>query len=229
MVLMVRSIGITLNLVQQLFFGLLMLLSTFAVYCIEGKPSFSKEMTLYQQEQDPLYDSSRKEKNSSSNSIPNDLVPTNLVLVSTMDGSIYGVDRYNGDVHWTLKGGPESSLIKSTSKFETNKHGTASESKDSSDEEDNEKLFMDTFNDILSDPDDSDDLYEDPEFNMDTSYEEEDDIYYIVEPQEGGIIYLYSDGRPLEVYYYIHEKKTMATNITFFFLLEITFFNRTNS
>jgi hypothetical protein len=193
MVLMVRSIGLTLTLLQKLVFALLILLSTFAVYCVEGRPSFSNEMTLYQQD---LYDPTRKEKNSTStSSIPNDLVPTNLVLVSTMDGSIRGVDRYHGDVHWILKGGPGSSLIKSTSKFETNKH------KDSSDEEDTEKLFMDSFNDIITtDPDDSDDLYEDPEFNIDpSSYEEDEDVYYIVEPQDGGIIYLYSDGRPLEV------------------------------
>lgn len=203
MVLMVRSIGITLSLLQRVFFSLLMLLSTFAVYCIEGKASFSKEMTLYQQQQNVIFDPSQKEKNTSSNSIPNDLVPTNLVLVSTMDGSLRGIDRYHGNVHWTLKGGPGSSLIKSTSKFEThNKQGTISESKDSSDEESDEKLFMDTMNDITTDPDDSDDLYEDPEFNMDPPWEtneEEGDIYYIIEPQDGGIIYLYSDGRPLEV------------------------------
>lgn len=181
MVLMVRSIGMTLTLVQKLFFDLLMLLSTFAVYCVEGKTSHSKEMTLYKQKEDK---------------VRNDLIPTHLVLVSTMDGSILGVDRYNGTIHWTLKGGPESALIKSTSKFETNK---ASRDHSSSDE-DAENLFI---NEITTDPDDSDDLYEDPEYNMDSANDEEEedegDIYYIIEPQDGGIIYLYADGRPLEV------------------------------
>ncbi|KAI8075463.1 uncharacterized protein B0P05DRAFT_588497 [Gilbertella persicaria] len=148
-----------------------------------------------------LIEASQKDsKDGSSTPAPaGTLIPTNLVLVSTLDGSIRGIDRFQGDVHWTLKGGPGSSLIKSNSNFETHKlyrPGPTTERQDSEDEETN-PLFLDTLNDIMTDNEDSDD-----DFNLQESWEdsevEDPDIYYIIEPQEGGVLYLYGDGRPLE-------------------------------
>ncbi|KAL9544456.1 hypothetical protein MBANPS3_007611 [Mucor bainieri] len=197
----------------------------FAIYCVESKASFPSDITIYQQKRGLLLDSSRKEggggarggKNAASSAsaaaaaAPGGLLPTNLVLVSTLDGSIRGIDRFQGDVHWTLKGGPGSSLIKSNSNFETHKlykpGPTSVDRRDStgssSEEEDTDRLFLDTFNDILTDGDDSDDYNDDPDFNLPDHWDDSDDaedpdIYYIIEPQDGGTLYIYGDGRPLE-------------------------------
>jgi hypothetical protein len=191
----------------------------FAIYCVESKPSFPKDMTLYQQKRNLLFENSQKDATNkdaaaaaaaaSAPASPGNLIPTNLVLVSTLDGSIRGIDRFQGDIHWTLKGGPGSSLIKSNTNFETHKlykPGPTSEveSNSSSDEEDNSRLFLDTLNDILSDTGDSDDFSDDPEFHdlqeeWEDAEEELSNIYYIIEPQDGGTLYIYGDGRPLEV------------------------------
>lgn len=228
MVLVVRSFRSTLNLIQWVSFSIIILLSMFAIYCVESKASFPSDMTIYQQKRSLLLDSSRKEgggrggKDAASSSSaaasasPSGLIPTNLVLVSTLDGSIRGIDRFQGDVHWTLKGGPGSSLIKSNSNFETHKlykpGPTSVDRRDSnggsSDEEDTDRLFLDTFNDILTDGDDSDDYNDDSEFNLQDHWDDSDDaedpdIYYIIEPQDGGTLYIYGDGRPLEVFFFL--------------------------
>ncbi|KAI7907214.1 uncharacterized protein BX663DRAFT_495206 [Cokeromyces recurvatus] len=201
MVLMVRSFGSTMTLFKWLLVSVLMLLSTLAIYYVDAKPSFPNDMTLYQHKQNLLLDSSQKERKNSS-PVSDNLLPTNLVLVSTLDGSIRGIDRFQGNVHWTLKGGPGSSLIKSTSNFETHRLYKSSISEDNiSDNDDNNELFLDTFNDILTNRDDSDEFNDDPEFNLqqqEWDEAEETDIYYIIEPQNGGILYVYGDGRPLE-------------------------------
>ncbi|CEP17643.1 hypothetical protein [Parasitella parasitica] len=188
----------------------------FAIYCVESKPSFPNDMTLYQQKRNLLLDTSRKEGGKDGASAaatspsPGALIPTNLVLVSTLDGSIRGIDRFHGDVHWTLKGGPGSSLIKSNSNFETHrlyKPGPTSDRRDSTGSgncyEDSDRLFLDTFDDILTDGEDSDDYNDDPEFHLQGHWDDSDDvedpdIYYIIEPQDGGTLYIYGDGRPLE-------------------------------
>jgi hypothetical protein len=219
MVLMVRSFRSTMNLITWLTFSVIILLSMFAIYCVESKPSFPKDMTLYQQKRNLIFENQKDTSNkntaasaaseASAPPSPRNLIPTNLVLVSTLDGSIRGIDRFQGNIHWTLKGGPGSSLIKSNTNFETHKlykPGPTSEveSSSSSDEEDNSHLFFDTLEDILSGTGDSDDLSNDPKFHdlqqkWENAEEELSNIYYIVEPQDGGTLYIYGDGRPLEV------------------------------
>src|SRR2546421_7065652 len=48
------------------------------------------------------------------NAIPTklNLSPINLVLISTLDGSLHGVDRYTGQVLWSLEGAADGSLIR---------------------------------------------------------------------------------------------------------------------
>ncbi|KAG2235734.1 hypothetical protein INT48_009149 [Thamnidium elegans] len=176
----------------------------FAIYCVESKASFSTDLTYYQKRH-LLLDSNQKEAKERSGSSGNDLLPTNLVLVSTLDGSIRGIDRFEGRVHWTLKGGPGSSLIKSNSHFETHKfykQGSAG-SVHSAEEDEHDKLFVDTLNTMDTDEDSTTDDELD-EFNLDqhpwedSEDSEEQDIYYIIEPQDGGSLYIYGDGRPLE-------------------------------
>lgn len=202
---MVRSFRSTLNLLQWLSFSIIILLSMFAIYCVESKSSFSSELTYYQKRH-LLLDSNQKETEESTTG--NDLLPTNLVLVSTLDGSIRGIDRFEGRVHWTLKGGPGSSLIKSNSHFETHKFykqgtGSMDSTTAAAEQEENDKLFVDTLSNMDTDEDSTDDDLDD--FNLDQhSWEdsedsEEQDIYYIIEPQDGGSLYIYGDGRPLEV------------------------------
>lgn len=210
MVLMVRSFRSTLNLLQWFSFSVIILLSMFAIYCVESKSPHSKDLTLYQKQH--LMDSNGKDGKETSPSSGSDLLPTNLVLVSTMDGSIRGIDRFEGRVHWTLKGGPGSSLIKSNSHFETHKlykQGPASfNSKNNHREEDeSDKLFVDTVRNMDTDDDNESIEDEFDDFNLEQqSWEdsedgenEEQDIYYIIEPQDGGSLYIYGDGRPLEV------------------------------
>lgn len=186
----------------------------FAIYCVESKVPYSKDLTLYQK-QHLLLDSNQKDGKETLPSSGNDLLPTNLVLVSTMDGSIRGIDRFEGRVHWTLKGGPGSSLIKSNSHFETHKlykQGPASVNskinRDRREKEDEcDKLFVDTVrnmdtdedNDSIDDEFDDFNLEQQPWEDSEDGENEEADIYYIIEPQDGGSLYIYGDGRPLEV------------------------------
>lgn len=207
---MLRSFSSTLNLLQWVSFCIIILLSMLAIYCVESKPSFSTDLTYYQKRH-LLLESTQKEAKERSSSSGNDLLPTNLVLVSTLDGSIRGIDRFEGRVHWTLKGGPGSSLIKSNSHFETHKfykQGSAN-SVHSPEEEEHDKLFVDTLNTMDTDEDSTTDDELD-EFNLDqhpwedSEDSEEQDIYYIIEPQDGGSLYIYGDGRPLEVIYFYY-------------------------
>lgn len=226
MVLMVRSFRSTMNLLRWVPLTIIIILSMFAIYCVESKPN--NDLQLYQKRHLLLEGSNQKEKEGSARS-SNELLPTNLVLVSTLDGSIRGIDRFEGRVHWTLKGGPGSSLIKSNSHFETHKlykqgpsatDNTSLNSlkKEEDEEDENEKLFLDTLRNVESmseDKEDDQDLldrvsfdntdlhtWEDSEDGQDGDDEDEepeDEIYYIIEPQDGGSLYIYGDGRPLEV------------------------------
>ncbi|KAI8333189.1 hypothetical protein EDC96DRAFT_526122 [Choanephora cucurbitarum] len=204
MVLMVRSFRSPMNAFKWLPFSLLILLSLLAIYCVESKPSFPKDMTLYQQKRTMLIETGQKDSEESPTPAPtNNLIPTNLTLVSTLDGSIRGINRFHGEVYWTLKGGPNSSLIKSNSQFQTHKlyksePSIPQESEES--EDDISQLFMDTFEDTLTNNDvDGYDYNLQEQQPWEDSEEVEDlDIYYIIEPQDGGVLYLYADGRPLE-------------------------------
>lgn len=223
MVLMVRSFRSTMNLLQWLLFSFIIVLSMFAVYCVESKPNFpNNDMSFYQKRR--LLIESSKDKNTTPANT--NLIPTNLVLVSTLDGSIRGIDRFEGRVHWTLKGGPGSSLIKSNSHFETHKlykegpmtkesysspnineeeDMTMVEEEEEEEDDDDYKLFVDTLRDIESDEESDSEDDEFDEFNLEQynwenkQSNEEPEIYYIIEPQDGGSLYVYGDGRPLEV------------------------------
>lgn len=234
MVLMVRSFRSTMKLLQWVSFSIIILLSMFAIYCVESKASFSNDVTVYQKRH-YIIDSTQKDKDTTP-SPGQGLLPTNLVLVSTLDGSIRGVDRYEGRVHWTLKGGPGSSLIKSNSHFETHrlykpgptsvnsKHAQQQDKQQvlkeqefvvvEEDDDDDFNLFQDSLSgeftsstDTEGDSDSADDEFDDFNFERfpweDSEAEEENvedaDIYYIIEPQDGGSLYIYGDGRPLEV------------------------------
>ncbi|KAG1450406.1 hypothetical protein G6F56_008359 [Rhizopus delemar] len=120
--------------------------------------------------------------------IETDLLPTDLVLVFTLDGSIRGMDRYDGRSYWTLQGGHKSSLIKADSQFKT--HGMKLFDEEEEEEEEEEE---DGFHDMVPDVRENGELKE-PHWKNET----EQDVYYIVEPQEGGTLYIYGDGRPLE-------------------------------
>ncbi|KAI8878466.1 hypothetical protein K501DRAFT_228346 [Backusella circina FSU 941] len=140
-----------------------------------------------------------------------------------LDGSIVGVDRFKGHVYWTLQGGPGNGLIKSHSHHATNEQGDSNNNKSKQVEEDEdeteeqeeeqkeeeqESIFLDVLPDIDSFGLDDFDMKSNP--NKQNAYKqkpwhdtttpdiEETDIYYIIEPQDGGSIYIYGDGRPLQ-------------------------------
>lgn len=142
------------------------------------------------------------------NNISDDLIPTDLVLISSLDGSVRGVDRFKGTVYWTLQGGTSgSSVIRSTTHFRTN-YDTRQQHADRSMHDESR-----AFDDYLMDEDEisgqnilvSDD---------DDAYAEGYEIYYIVEPQNGGTLYVYGEGRPLEV----RIEKSLETTIVFYML-----------
>lgn len=200
MVLLVRSFRSTLNLFQWFSFTFLISLSLFATYCVAAN-SISNDLTFYR---NTLSD--RKQYT--------DLIPTELVLVSTMDGSIRGIDRFQGTVHWTLKGGPKSSMIKSNSDFKLHKLYKPGPTSKMDPDDDRIRLFMD---DVIGDENTiRDENYQLAEEPWETNGEEVEDsnVYYIIEPQDGGTLYLYSDGRPLEVSIFMLTKK--MTHFNFF-------------
>ncbi|KAI9263747.1 hypothetical protein BY458DRAFT_514231 [Sporodiniella umbellata] len=165
MVLMVRSYrSSTLSIFQWVSFSLLILLSTFAIYCVECKTSY--DLAVYQRRH--IVEETET-----------DLLPTDLVLVFTLDGSIRGLDRYDGRCYWTLQGGNQSSLIKADSQFETHETSLFKNQKEN--------------HNIIPGRRDN----ENPQSPQWES-EPEQELYYIVEPQEGGNLYIYGDGRPLE-------------------------------
>ena len=98
------------------------------------------------------------------------LMITDMVLISLLDGSIRNVDRLKGSVYWTLPATGSSTLIQSTS------HGRKQTSE--------------------NDWDNIDALEDGPDQFLADSEEPEDtkQMQYIVEPQNGGVLYLYSDG-----------------------------------
>ncbi|CAG8528964.1 14687_t:CDS:2, partial [Racocetra persica] len=108
-----------------------------------------------------------------------DLSPINLVLISTLDGNLHGVDRYTGHVLWSLEGAADGSLIKTSTRPSTKQYNV-------SDNCDNDKFDYDLFpyNDNGQPIDDSQlsKLNDDPDL----------EITYIVEPNNDGILYMFS-------------------------------------
>lgn len=114
------------------------------------------------------------------------LILTDLVLVASLDGSIRGIDRLKGRVYWTLAGGG-SSLVQSSTHFQSREQNEHSAHEDDA--------FTSIFVDVLAD-EEADNLEQQSNDVVGTN---EHDVYYIVEPQDGGTLYLYGAGRPLEV------------------------------
>lgn len=113
------------------------------------------------------------------NERPDGLIPTDMVLISSLDGSIRAVDRFKGIVYWTLPGRASAgSLIKSTVRI----------------------AATDSSLDVLADNDDMMDKHNnDSDDDQHWLEQEKHDLYYIVEPHNGGGLYLYGSGKPLEV------------------------------
>ncbi|KAI7860855.1 hypothetical protein BDC45DRAFT_529476 [Circinella umbellata] len=109
------------------------------------------------------------------------LMITDMVLISLLDGSIRNVDRLKGSVYWTLPATGSSSLIRSTS------HG----------QKQTPENDWDNINEL---EDQADQFLADSEEPEDTKQ-----MHYIVEPQNGGILYLYSDGAMEKLPFTIRE------------------------
>ncbi|CAG8635463.1 6054_t:CDS:2, partial [Acaulospora colombiana] len=57
-----------------------------------------------------------------------DLSPVNLVLISTLDGNLHGVDRYTGQVLWSLEGATDGSLIRTFTRPSTKQPNSTKDS-----------------------------------------------------------------------------------------------------
>lgn len=128
------------------------------------------------------------------NKVSDDLIPTDLILISSLDGSVRGVDRSTGNVYWTLQGGTSgSSVIRSTIHFRT-KHDIRRQRPENSMHDESH-----AFDDFLMDDSEESSSQEMSVTDDDNADAEGYEMYYIVEPQNGGILYVYGEGRPLEV------------------------------
>lgn len=123
-----------------------------------------------------------------------------LILVSTLDGSIIAMDKFENFVYWTLKGGPNGELLKTASYFHSD---NAIQDSNTKFEED---IFADTVVDDYEDYDDTDmwnDLPSDiaplVEMGEEDNTQPPNDIVYIVEPKDNGTIYVYENGKRLTV------------------------------
>lgn len=200
MVLMVRSFRTsTHSLFHWFTFSALILLSLLAIYCVECKSHYELEPYSKRHLLEPPI---QKEA---------ELLPTDLILVFTLDGSIRGIDRYDGTSYWTLQGGQRSSLIKADSQFKTHEMKLYDDSDDDDDDDYNEEEgYSGLFNDLVPEVHEPEVQENDilkiknKKSKVDDSIKEDDkdlqqDVYYIIEPQDGGNLYIYGDGRPLKV------------------------------
>ncbi|CAG8538474.1 9792_t:CDS:2 [Dentiscutata heterogama] len=112
-----------------------------------------------------------------------DLSPINLVLISTLDGNLHGVDRYTGQVLWSLEGAVEGSLIKTFTRSSTKQQNVTGQ-----DEFEYDGLFDDNDNSRMIDDSQLTKLNGDLEEEEDPDLE----ITYIVEPNNDGILYMFS-------------------------------------
>ena len=125
-----------------------------------------------------------------------------LILVSTLDGSIIAMDKFENYVYWTLKGGPNGELLKTESYFHTD-----TTSQDQQPKFEYDDIFADTVGDDYEDEDERD-MWSDlpPDIAPLVDVGENDnpssppsDIFYIVEPKDNGTVYLYENGQKLTV------------------------------
>lgn len=130
------------------------------------------------------------------NERPDGLIPTDMVLISSLDGSIRAVDRFKAIVYWTLpgraSGASGGTLIKSTV------HIPATAKKITPDSSLGALVGSE---DMVDDHNNSDNNNNDDHHRQEQHWieQEKHDLYYIVEPHNGGGLYLYGSGKPLEV------------------------------
>jgi hypothetical protein len=136
------------------------------------------------------------------------LSPINLVLISTLDGNLHGVDRYTGQVLWSLEGAADGSLIRTYTRSPTSKQQNVTRNK-----EENTNIMEDKENDVnidmnsqkqKQDQNYSGDLRDDSQLTkLKDDVEDEDDsdreITYIIEPTNDGTLYLFSPKTGLQV------------------------------
>lgn len=155
--------------------------------------------------------------------------PVDIVLVTLLDGSIRGIGRYDGRVYWTIRGGTQASLVKSNAQYKSRLVPDSlldqqQQQRQSFVMADN--ILDDDDNDD-GDDDDSDSDYHDLHYDSEnhsheapllgdtkrallnrneekavgflSRYPQDHNVSYIIEPVDGGIMYLQVDGEPLQV------------------------------
>ncbi|CAG8436084.1 13443_t:CDS:10 [Rhizophagus irregularis] len=112
------------------------------------------------------------------------LSPINLVLISTLDGNLHGVDRYTGQVLWSLEGVADGSLIRTYTRSSSSKQQNVTSNK-----EENTNIMGDKENDV----------------NIDMK------ITYIIEPTNDGTLYLFSPKTGLQKFPYTVKQLVMTS------------------
>jgi len=131
-----------------------------------------------------------------------DLSPINLVLISTLDGNLHGVDRYTGQILWSLEGAADGSLIRTYTRSTSKQQNVTRNKEENSDMVENKE--EDVMNYSQQDKNYSGDQHDDSQLTkLKDDVEEDDDsdreITYIVEPTNDGILYLFSPKTGLQV------------------------------
>jgi hypothetical protein len=114
---------------------------------------------------------------------------TRILIVSTLDGQLHGIDKTAGKLLWSTSAGGEGIISSGAGQFGArgpNGQGTSSPTKDSAPKDDEE--------------DDDGDLWADDGIDNDMIYsgDEKPDVVYIAEPMSGGNLYVYQNGRAMQ-------------------------------
>ncbi|CAG8580868.1 18120_t:CDS:2, partial [Acaulospora morrowiae] len=148
-----------------------------------------------------------------------DLSPINLVLISTLDGNLHGVDRYTGKVLWCLEGATGGSLIRTFTRPSTKQPNSTK----NTDRNGDAIIDIEVGNGALNNNDDqgnnhqeSDDsrltkLKDDTNEEDDDSDNDSDKITYIVEPNNDGILYMFSPKTGLQKFPYTVKQLVMSS------------------
>ncbi|RHZ90011.1 hypothetical protein Glove_9g149 [Diversispora epigaea] len=134
-----------------------------------------------------------------------DLIPINLVLISTLDGNLHGVDRYTGQVLWSLEGA-NGSLIRTFTRPSTKQPNVTNNN-----ERNGEAIIDVDVENVFKDDDQKSDSSRLTKLK-DESIEDEDDsdkITYIVEPNNDGILYMFSPKTGLQKFPYTVKQLVM--------------------
>ncbi|CAG8443857.1 10853_t:CDS:2 [Ambispora leptoticha] len=115
-----------------------------------------------------------------------ELRSTNLVLITTLDGDLHGVDRYNGQILWSLEGVSGGPLIRTSVRSNADIQNNMTDNNE--DNSITERDENQTTNHQSLDTEYS------PDTQVSKLQEEEDlsQVTYIVEPTNDGILYMFS-------------------------------------